>query len=128
MRYQIRNPHTGDWDTHESDIAMVNRADMAFHGISGNDIRPPVGFTLSFDTPDREPEFVPIANPAGISMPNLVSAITDIFGAIGASQSNEEVGDLLVHALEQLGVDSDTINDVLEETESEREARADGLI
>lgn len=38
---------------------MFCYADMSYSGFGARDVEPPEGMTLTFDTPDREPKFVP---------------------------------------------------------------------
>ena len=55
MTYGIRID--GSW-TNQDTGKMFSRADMAFCGFSRNDVRPPTGYVLTFDTPHAEPVFI----------------------------------------------------------------------
>jgi len=44
---------------YDEDTQMFSYADMSYSGFGARDVDPPDGMVLTFNTPNREPAFVP---------------------------------------------------------------------
>ena len=59
MNYQITiDGKVTDLEVGTDGVGMFNRGDMSYLGFAAHDVRPPEGYTLTFDEPGSEPTFV----------------------------------------------------------------------